>query len=331
MIIEEGKRIFETSITANVENYPLLIGYEYIGLKDFVSQLIFELVADQFIHELPTAALLEYSRKESDGVGAEAAYAAYKRNHDAALKYQNSLRNSLGLEPLVKDHDAARRQGYLYNALQVRQMKTNSDLAIIKAMLMSRMAVSKKISRDQFRSLYNEYDQYIRMLIEDAQANPEILIINAIDFYHLQNSMHLELIYSMAVEMERARLDEYPFLEASRFVIGLLRYDSNNGKKLVLQNRFLLHHKDWFPYVFGDRRVQHDRQCSRLYHLLLYKKQLMDDYHTVYPNNHFEYDSMVEFVRSEYNPFSIFNGNKEWSDNRLDLARKILKAHDWAV
>lgn len=183
------------------------------------------------------------------------------------------------------------------------------------------MPDSKKISRARFKDIYYQYDKSIRNMRDEAVLSSNKMVINAIDFYDLQNRMKIELTYNLALVMEKYNVQDYPAQRASFFVSGAY------GEGISLQNRFLLHQNKWFPYVFGERQTEYKGTVDLLITLMLLKKEVMDYFYNRIKNCAFEIDEAAEFIQKEYNPFSVFTEDKEWNNSRIDLARKILKSY----
>lgn len=319
-IIDVKQRLSSLIIDKYKAEY-LFDEFEYVGLTDFITQLVFEVVKQQFVASLSTMSLHQnVVIKEKDSIATDAAYAELKRNHSQAVKDQNELREMIGADIQKKDVAAARREGYQYNTLEFRQIQSRTEIPIIKSLSQGRMAESKKVSRKNFREIFNEYDRYICGLIDEIAPSSEKIIMNSIDFYDLQNRMMIESTYDLAAEMERTGLHEYPALKASCFVQGF------HGNGVTLQNRFLLQKTKWFPFVFGEKQKQYDFQVKRLYHVLQLKKTVMDDFYAQIESCQLGNDDILTFITEEHNPFLAFTRDKQWSDSRIDLSRKVLRS-----
>lgn len=70
------------------------------------------------------------------------------------------------------------------------------------------MHSSKKISRNKFREIFDQYDNYVQNQIHCSESYHDT-IFNAIDFYDLQCRMMIELIYLFACEMEKTTLKNF--------------------------------------------------------------------------------------------------------------------------
>lgn len=298
---------------------------EFMDKKDFINQIIFELIKEQYFDELDTDSLRNYAFKESQDFkeAREANYERKKRNNNKAITEQNKIYQQLGIitENKTKKYNINDKiQGYQYNIIQNKQLNNYSDLQIIQALSSGRMANSKKISREKFREIYFEYDQYVSRLISDAEQCAEKRISNSIDFYDLQIRMKIELTYYIALEMETYKIYTYQEKEVSYFIDGywcpgIIR----------LQNRFILNQMAFMSYVFGEKKSKYNQAVESCFKLLVLKdavgKIIKDSIHY-----HFSINDMAEFIRMVYNPFCIFQNNKNWTDKRIDLARKILKS-----
>ena len=283
-----------------------------IAPSEFAEQIIFELVKKQYYENLPKKALRKFV--DMDSLDPDAAYEHLKRNRNKAGTAMHNLYQQMGVMSRPEDGFLSKARGYQYNALQIQQIKNYQDLQMITAV--GRMADSKKISRQRFRSIYEEYDGYVERQLLKMSGPAKETLSAAIDFYDFQLRMNVELTYRIALAMERFHFRDYPSLEASPYILGFF------GDHIRLQNRFLLKKDAWLSYVFNERHTTDRQGVDGLFALLLGKYEIMKSI----PAWEFEVEDMANFVRTEYNPFSVFEGKKEWTDIRVDLARKVLRS-----
>lgn len=322
MKIQEAKNTL-ISIINRVEKADLYFS-GFINKSEFIAQMIFEIIKNQYFNELPTASLRQYaigSKQEYSGLDSE--YEQIKRKHKMALFEQDKLHQSMGR--ILPKNDMrnidTRLEGYNYNPLQARQIQNYGNLEIITTLSKGQMPNSKKISRARFKDIYCQYDKFIRNMRDEAVLSPDKRVINAIDFYDLQNRMKIELAYNLVLAMEKYNVHDYPAQKASFFVLGVF------GEGISLQNRFLLHQNKWFAYVFGEKQTEYEDTVHLFIALLQLKKEVMDYFYNRTKDCAFEIDEAASFIQKEYNPFSIFTENKDWNNSRIDLARKILKSY----
>ncbi|ETT51581.1 hypothetical protein [Paenibacillus sp. FSL H7-689] len=312
MKIKEVKQAIAKSIDKIVTDKVLFNGY--ISQTDLIAQIVFEKLIGHYRNKLPTAALYHHAvQSKPDYEDIEPVYERKKRMNNKMLKERERLHKDLGLE---FERNVIPQEGYQYTSLQMQQINNYGSLSIVVALQEGRMADSRKISRARFREIFCDYDNYVQDLMKRSGLSPEQTIRNAIDFYDIQNRMKIEMTYDLVVTMQKYGFEEYPWLPASYFVQGF------RNETMFLQNRLLLKQRDWIPYVFGDMIEESEKARDILYTILLVKKITMNDLDEF----EFELDEMASFVQEEYNPFTVFTEQKDWSDGRIDLARKILKA-----
>lgn len=285
-----------------------------IALPDLVAQIIFELIKKQYYGDLPKKSLRKYV--DTNSVASDAVYEQLKRNRNKAETAKSDFCRQFGVSPQPRDGFQSKASGYRYNALQIQQINNYQNLQMVTALDEGRMADSKKISRRRFRSIYEEYDGYVITQLLKMNGPAEETLSAAIDFYDLQIRMNVELTYRIALAMERFHFRDYPSLEASPYILGFF------GNQIRLQNRFLLKKNDWLSYVFNERHATDRQDVDGLYALLMGKYEIMKSI----PAWEFELEDMANFIRTEYNPFSVFEREKEWTDIRVDLARKVLRS-----
>lgn len=289
--------------------------------NDFIAQIVFELIKEQYYANLPQSSLRAYATNISPNPSntLDASYEQLKRNRAIAATAQNELYRQLGVTPTQTNSFKSKAKGYQYNSLQIHQINNYQNLEIIKSLMKGRMANSKKVSRIHFREIFQEYDRYVCEQMKKSEKSSEECLACSVDFYDLQIRMKIELTYCMASYMEKYQIHNYPNSQASFFINGFY------GENIALQNRFLLKQPTWLKYIFNDNQEPTKYIIKSLFQLLYIKKCTVDIFRTRIPCCDFEINDMVDFVRKEYNPFSIFQDNKDWNDRRIDIARKILK------
>ncbi len=322
MKIQEAKNKL-ISVINGVENADTYF-CGLISKSEFIAQILFEIIKNQYYNELPTTSLRQYainSKQEYSGLDSE--YEQIKRRHKMASLERDKLYQSIGLTLQKNDMSNIdiRLEGYHYNSLQVQQIQNYGTLEIVTSLSKGQMPDSKKISRARFKDIYCQYDKSMRNMQDEAILSPDKMVANAIDFYDLQIRMKIELTYNLALVMEKYNVHDYPAKKASFFVSGAY------GEGISLQNRFLLHQNKWFPYVFGERQTDYKDAVDLLITLLLLKKEVMDYFYDHIKNYAFGIDEAAEFIQKEYNPFIAFTEDKNWTNSRIDLARKILKSY----
>lgn len=322
MKIQEAKNTL-ISIIDGVENADIYFS-GLINKSEFMVQIVFEIIKNQYFIGLPTTSLRRYtinSKQEYSDLDSD--YELIKRRYRMALLEQKKLLKNIGM--VLPKNDMSdiddRLEGYHINTLQARQIQNYGDLEIITALSKGRMHNSKKISRERFKNIYCQYDKFICNMRDEAALSPDKMVINAINFYDLQNLMKIELTYNLVLAMGKYNLNDYPAQRASFFVFGAF------GEGISLPNRFLLQQNKWFPYVFGERQTDYDNAVILFIVLLRLKKEVMDYFYNQMEYCVIEIDEAATFIQKEYNPFSVFTENKDWSNSRIDLARKILKSY----
>lgn len=322
MKIEAAKNILLDIInqnnSADFESHFIDLGDK----NDLIAQIIFELIKEQYYENLSRFPLRAYASNmfQNPSDTFDASYEQLKRNRTTAAAAQNELYRQIGAMPTQTNGFKSKAEGYSYNSLQIHEINNYQNLEIIKSLMKGRMANSKKVSRTHFRGIFQEYDRYVCTQVKKAENSPEECLACSIDFYDLQIRMKIELTYCMASYMEKCQLHRYPDFQASFFVNGFY------GEHIVLQNRFLLKQPEWLKYIFSNEQDRTKCIIESLFQLLYTKKRTVDIFCTLIPCCNFETNDMADFVRKEYNPFSVFQDNKDWNDTRTDLARKILKS-----
>lgn len=313
ILLDILKQVTSENVESNFSNL--------VNIDDLIAQIVFELIKEQYYENLLRFPLRTYvsDMPQSSLDTLDAAYEQLKRNRVTAANAQNQLYQQIGVMPPQTNDFKSKAEGYQYNSLQIHEINNYQNLEIIKSLMKGRMANSKKISRTHFRDIFQEYDSYVRTQMKKAENSPQERLIHSIDFYDLQIRMKIELTYSMALYMEKCGIHSYPNFQASFFVSGFY------GKHIVLQNRFILKQAVWLKYVFSNEQDDVKPIINELFQLLQIKKRAVDIFHTDISSCNFDINDMADFVHKEYNPFSIFQDNKEWNNTRIDLARKILK------
>lgn len=298
-----------------------------ITSDDFISQIIFEIIKEEFYGNLNMSSMRNHVndtlvKKNLPETSYDSCYEQLKRNRRQAEKEKEKLLSCIGLSTPLDNNKMDTIQdklsGYQYNSLQFLQIDNYSNLDIVRALSTQKMHSSKKISRNKFREIYDQYDNYVQNQIHCSKTSHDV-ILNAIDFYDLQCRMKIELIYLFACEMEKNNTKEFP--KNASYILGF--NGEMDGIKIHLQNRFILQQHLFIPFAFYDNN-QSTLEFNRLYYLLLLKKNIMQFLKQHINNFQFSEHKMSEFVQNTYNPFSTFCNGKEWTDKRIDLSRSVI-------
>lgn len=323
MKIETVKNILSdiTKCFSDNDDYIDMCFAILINKDDFIAQIIFELIKEQYYTNLPLASLRTYVADISQNpLGSlDADYEQLKRSRIIASKVQKKLYQQIGIVIPQTNDFKSKAEGYKYNPLQIHQINNYQNLEIIKSLMKGRMLSSKKVSRSRFRDIFQEYDSYVNEQMKKAEHSPKERLACSIDFYDLQIRMKIELTYISVLYMEKYNFHDYPYMQASYFVNGFY------GNSIHLQNRFLLKQHKWLlQYVFVNSQNEAEFVKVLLFKLMVLKKQIMNIFYNKISCCDFSINDMAHFVELEYNPFSIFQNNKKWSNNQIDLARKVL-------
>lgn len=298
-----------------------------ITSDDFISQIIFEIIKEEFYGNLNMSSMRNHVNdtlvnKNLPETNYDSCYEQLKRNRRQAEKENEKLLSCIGLSAPLDNNEMDTIQdklsGYQYNSLQFLQIDNYSNLEIVRTLSTQKMHSSKKISRNKFREIFDQYDNYVQNQIHCSESYHDT-IFNAIDFYDLQCRMMIELIYLFACEMEKNNTKEFP--KNASYIFGF--YGEIDNNIIHLQNRFILQQHLFIPFAFYDNS-QSILEFDRLYCLLLLKKDIMQ--FLKQHMNKFQSDEreMSEFIKNTYNPFSTFCASKEWTDKRIDLSRSVI-------
>lgn len=299
-----------------------------ITSDDFILQIIFEIIKENFYGSLGKLSMRKHVndtlvKKSLPETSYDSCYEQLKRNRRQAKNENEKLLSCIGLSDPSDNNEMDNIQdklsGYQYNNLQFLQIDNYSDLDIIRALSTQKLHSSKKISRNKFKEIFIQYDNYVKKQIHCSETSHDV-ILNAIDFYDLQCRMMIELIYLFACEMEKNNTKEFPQINASFIYSG---FHCNTG--IHLQNRFILQQHLFIPFAFSDNSKS-ALEFTRLFHLLLLKKRIMQLLSKRVDTFQFSEQTMSEFILSKYNPFSIFCDSKNWTDKRIDLSRSVIAA-----
>lgn len=315
----------QTKLSCNIENlvyFDKLFG-KVISKTDFISQIIFELIKENYHNTSKKYSLHAYAlnKAENNYDNFNAIYERIKRDRKCAEKEQEKIYMQLNLGPYSCNNYNSDKNMYSYNNIELMQIDNYSSLEIVKALNEKRMSKSKKICRERFRDIFSAYDQYV-VNQKNIMTSDELTLKNSIDFYDLQVRMKIELIYNLTLAMKKFNLTEFPQSRAFYFINGFYC----KSPMIALQNRFLLQYNTWVPYIFNENlNNEYNTYRDSLFQLLLLKKELTNLLKKEYSSLDLNINDMAQFILKEYNPFSIFNSNKTWDDSSIDLARKVIK------
>lgn len=302
--------------------YILGKGYsnKIISSDEFVQQIVFELLKEYYHINSKSMTLRKYVKDRGhNGSSFDSEYEKMKRNVKSARKEQQKIFSSLGIayddRKMVEIED--RLKGYDLNESKLLQMENYTELAIVKSLSEKRLGNSHKVSRSKFEKIFIDYDDYVKTLKEDFNLG---YCFAAIDFYDLQIRMNIELFYYLATIMEENNLKSISSDSIRWVSFGI------QNEYMALQNRFLLCKNRWAACILTNSQYEAFYSC--LLQTMMAKKLIIDALkkENIFMLIDFEAEDIKTYIEAKYNPFSIYCENKCWTNSRIDLARKVVKA-----
>lgn len=206
------------------------------------------------------------------------------------------------------------------------EISTIEKLKICDAILKRRISSVKKISNGEFIELYKEYDDYYASLIDsikDSTDSTDRFLLVFFDLFNFEDKYSLEWIYNFADYAVKNNLTEDVFdrakwLYCSHFNMPDLKVCIMN-RSFFLKEKFLSLLLECNEDEFTERRSEYAFYSKLVYFLKIYliKDNMLEEI----PKSEW-----VDFIKNNYNIFSMFKRNKDWSNKKkIIAARNVFK------
>lgn len=199
--------------------------------------------------------------------------------------------------------------------------RNTSTRPIVPIFANGQIKSAKRCSDSRVNDVYQEYYHEL----QSYAANDSDWFSNAIDIFHMEENMHISLIYQLAHYMAEHSIKEFNPYRLQIF--GLIPYEQ--GRRL--ENNMVCFNQKLFPALFSDKAT-FQSEYSRISAMLdirgrllfnLYVNEELKDAVLAIPEK-----TLIAFFRSTYNLFDLFEFPKNGHLNSkvIRLMRKISSA-----
>ncbi len=272
-----------------------------------------------------------------------------RMRYSRALKYTQSYRdknyNALGEqygwdEEKMKEYSELkskdmsvmkeRFEGYEISEMVFFEHTTIQDLRIIKSLVENRLYNSKKVSNEAFIEMFEEYDNWVRNLIERSKESDEDMVFASLAYYTLEWKYSFELIYMIAEKMVEDDIDDVSFWNFY-VLCGFLRFHSRLGIDISMDSRMIKERQrvldllifqgepDPMDLSIRDKYAEIVGVMGLLFNITCTEGGTYADWFKDNTDIH----DWASFFR-EYNVFDTWH-EKKWTNKKIKKARKILE------
>ncbi len=325
-----------------MDYYSYLFDKEIDFMDDrfYVSYIMLEYIKKIYFENLETHPLNYYKDEVEDASDYDRGQ--YTRIIQYAQKYKDlnyRLLKEAGVsEKEIKELLGAdmsniegKLEGHKFNEMDFFERKTMLDLRIIKSYVERRLFSAKKVSNDTFIEYFDEYDNWVKGLIELSKKNDEKMIFASIAFFTFEWKYSLEFIYHLA-----SRMEEEGFSEINpEYLYWLNRHiekETKLGIKMSHDSRMIYDRLLASYVLFGkdiDEEVA-DYACdiyTELVCLTTFMEKMPclveDKYYYQWIGENTTIEDRASFLR-DFNVFDTWQ-EKEWTNKKIKYARKIME------
>lgn len=221
-------------------------------------------------------------------------------------------------------------EGYKLSKMDIFEHDNIMNLRIIKSIVEQRILSSKKVSNNDFNRMFEEYDEWVKRLIDNSKKSDEDLLFNSMAFFTLEWKYSLEFIYMVADYMDKNCIEETDYLTLWALARPL-EFTSRLGNKIKVDNRMVKERQSLIPQFItkgeADLKIQFYRQkYVEIVGLVALFNNLNDKEGGLYKEWFRKNTSIADWASflKEYDVFSVWH-KKEWTNRKIRLARKLLE------
>lgn len=309
--------------------------FDSFFVDEVTSQLIFEALKLDFDRKMEQEATSlrqhrgvdcdEYDIKQSDHRMIK--YVQHYRTMQAERIKQERGYVPKELEEKNFDSMQAKLTGHKVTPMQYDEMMIMRDVKILKKLIGKQICSSKKISKEEFIELYNDYDARINYLFR-AMKDDESTIKYTLSFFTIEWHYVLEWAYKVADRIDRGSYpkDRIEFAQSLCVRLGgnepIFGRVSGENRLFMARDRYLeLYSK---PNLSEEELYLIKRQyyytfAASAFIIEHHKKDLMDKIAQI-PDN-----EKVDFLKNKYWLWDK-RERKEWLLNKIRIAREFFSA-----
>lgn len=253
------------------------------------------------------------------------------------LKYkkQEIERRNIDIDPNHKFADTnmnaidKKLKGHRLTEMNFFEHQNIHNLDVIKAIVERRIVSSKKISNKRFQDMFEQYDEFVEVLIERSKKSDEDMVFASIAFFTFEWHFMIETLYFLSCIMEDEGLKTVD-QNSLVLICGIVEIESQFGGWAIAESRMVKERLLILPYLFGKDTDEYDRETMRdlIKEILIvvsrYRGLLPIEDGTLY-RDWFRKESTVKDWASFFRYYDIFAmwEKKEWTNTRIQNMRYL--------
>ena len=282
-----------------------------------------------------------------DGINSEWARKEYERTIKY-VKEKNTLLNkhleeTMGESIRVPHMELLRKSNrypeYSFSPFQYWEGRNIHDMELVKAIIGRRISSSKVVSIERFITISNEYDKIINEIKQTYGKSADDTVFSSLQLFTLQTKYAFDFFYELATKMENKKINEIPDMKNRIIAIaGAYKYPSILPD-ICPEGASDIDCKIEYPFIIQRRhimdRIIMDEKGGKIEDIL---------------NGYMEANVLSNAIRSHmfiggvrlplvfaqetsvedwasvfevYDVFRTFVPQKEWTDERIKLVRKM--------
>ena len=215
-------KIMEDAFPEFLRNFVFASGV--ITPADIVEQVVLECIKNAYEETSPKKSIryfLQEDDLDSDDhkmrlLRIQKYVDAYrKREYDIRTKSEYRTDVDEKLSQLLPDDMSSmegKLEGHKLTRMNFFELKTISELDLVKALTECRLVNTKKVNNDRFREIMDQYDKKIASFKEKWMQSKEDIVFYSLAGFTLEWKYAVDFVYQVATEMEKSGIKEIPDL-----------------------------------------------------------------------------------------------------------------------
>lgn len=312
--------------------------YTPISVESFIENVLFEFCKYSYHKNEPKHPLRYYVHYDTSDHAQRMIYSRVLKYVDKYKKYNYSVSegnkcDTEGLKSRMSkpmDTIEDRKEGHEIPEMVFFELTTIHDLKLVKAISEKRIFSSKKISVDEFIKIFEEYDSWVKELIERSKKSDEDMIFASLAFFTFEWKYAIEYYYNLTeylLEQKRVEIEFYtPWL-----FTGTFRFESSLGIAIGTDSRMIADRIELIPDYFDpdvdpmmlDLMKQKYLDILTLKHIFMNMTSTEGGKYVDWFSNSITNTDIASFFR-DYDVFRIWR-KKEFDPEKIKKMRYVLR------
>ena len=153
-------------------------------------------------------------------------------------------------------------KGYRITEMNFFEQQKIHDLEIIKSIVENRIVSSKKISNTRFIEIMEQYDEFVKSLVERSQKSDKDMVFASLALFSLEWHYPIEFYYFLSEIMEEEGIDDID-QDALGLLSGYVNIESRFGGCFSTESRMIKGRILVSPLLFGKDVDEFSRETMK--------------------------------------------------------------------